>query len=146
MSSKSVSKKILSEHKVCDILRRLFWRILKDMFYLKCGFLKMYAVLELNFTTVYILVYRIWGFHSGGYEEYHLLLATCLLAGFCSTYFFYPEDGGDMFLRNVGCNSTDNTASYPRRWYSSCIYNCRGQDTERGRARKVAELKEKREA
>jgi hypothetical protein len=24
------------------------------------------------------------------------------LAGFCSTYFFYPEDGGDMFLRNVG--------------------------------------------
>jgi hypothetical protein len=29
-----------------------------------------------------------------------------------------PEDGGDMFLRNVGWNSTDYTASYPRRWYS----------------------------
>jgi hypothetical protein len=26
-----------------------------------------------------------------------------------------PEDGGDMFLRNVGSNSTDYTASYPRR-------------------------------
>jgi hypothetical protein len=26
-----------------------------------------------------------------------------------------PEDGDDMFLRNVGCNSTDYTASYPRR-------------------------------
>jgi hypothetical protein len=33
--------------------------------------------------------------------------------------FFDPEDGGDMFLRNVGCNSTDYTASYVRRWYSS---------------------------
>jgi hypothetical protein len=24
------------------------------------------------------------------------------LAGFGWTYFFHPEDGGDMFLRNVG--------------------------------------------
>jgi hypothetical protein len=32
--------------------------------------------------------------------------------------FFDPEDG-DNFLRNVGRNSTDYTASYPRRWYSS---------------------------
>jgi hypothetical protein len=29
--------------------------------------------------------------------------------------FFDPEDGGDTFLRNVGYNSTDYTASYPRR-------------------------------
>jgi hypothetical protein len=29
--------------------------------------------------------------------------------------FYYPEDGGDTFLRNVGYNSTDYTASYPRR-------------------------------
>jgi hypothetical protein len=29
-----------------------------------------------------------------------------------------PEDGGDVFLRNVGWNSTDCTASYPRRWFS----------------------------
>jgi hypothetical protein len=35
------------------------------------------------------------------------------------TYLFDPEDGGDMFLRNVGWNSTDYTALYPRRWYSS---------------------------
>jgi hypothetical protein len=34
-------------------------------------------------------------------------------------YFFDPKDGGDIFFRNVGCNSTDYTASYPRRWYSS---------------------------
>jgi hypothetical protein len=40
---------------------------------------------------------RILGFYSGGYEEYHHL-------------------GYDaVFLRNVGCNSTDCTASYPRR-------------------------------
>jgi hypothetical protein len=32
---------------------------------------------------------------------------------------FDPEDGGDTFLRNVGCISTDYTASHPRRWYSS---------------------------
>jgi hypothetical protein len=50
---------------------------------------------------------------------YRLHLATCLLAGFCWTYFFDPEDGGDMFLRNVGWNSTDHTASYPSRRYSS---------------------------
>jgi hypothetical protein len=47
------------------------------------------------------------------------LLATCLLAGFCWTYFFDPEDGGYMLLRNVGWNSTDYTTPYPRRWYSS---------------------------
>jgi hypothetical protein len=40
---------------------------------------------------------------------------------FCWTYFFDPEDGGDMFLRNVGWNSTDYTASYPRSWYSSIV-------------------------
>jgi hypothetical protein len=28
---------------------------------------------------------------------------------------FDPEDGGDMFLQNVGRISTDYTASYPRR-------------------------------
>jgi hypothetical protein len=39
----------------------------------------------------------------------------------CWTYFFNPEDGGDMFLRNVGWISTDYTASHPRRWYSSKI-------------------------
>jgi hypothetical protein len=36
-----------------------------------------------------------------------ILLATCLLAGSCWNYFFDPEDGGDMFLRNVG--STQQT-------------------------------------
>jgi hypothetical protein len=38
---------------------------------------------------------------------------------FCRIYFFDPEDGGGMFLRNVSWNSTDYTASYPRRSYSS---------------------------
>jgi hypothetical protein len=31
-----------------------------------------------------------------------LHLATCLHAGFFLTYFFDPEDRGDIFLRNVG--------------------------------------------
>jgi hypothetical protein len=42
---------------------------------------------------------------------------ACLLV-FCWTYFFDPEDGGDMFLRSVGWNSTDYTASNPTRLYS----------------------------
>jgi hypothetical protein len=50
------------------------------------------------------------------------LLATCLLAGSCLNYFFDPEDGGAILLRNVGCNSTDYTASYPERWYSSIYF------------------------
>jgi hypothetical protein len=54
----------------------------------------------------------------GGIYGLHLQVATCLLAS-CWTYFFGPEDGGDMLLRNVGWRSTDYTASYPRRWYSS---------------------------
>jgi hypothetical protein len=29
--------------------------------------------------------------------------------------FVDPEDGGNMFLRNVGCISKDYTASHPRR-------------------------------
>jgi hypothetical protein len=29
--------------------------------------------------------------------------------------FFYPEDGGDMFIRNVSLPSTYYTALYPRR-------------------------------
>jgi hypothetical protein len=37
----------------------------------------------------------------------------------CSAYYFDLEDGGDMFLLNVGWHSTDYTALYPRRWYSS---------------------------
>jgi hypothetical protein len=45
--------------------------------------------------------------------------ATCLFAGSCWNYFFDPEDGGDMFLKNLGCNSTDYTVSHPRRWYAS---------------------------
>jgi hypothetical protein len=37
----------------------------------------------------------------------------------CAAYFIYPEDGDEMFLRNVGWLSTDHTALYPRRWYTS---------------------------
>jgi hypothetical protein len=43
------------------------------------------------------------------------LLATCFHAGIFLGLFFDPEDGGDMFLRNVGLLSTDYTALYPRK-------------------------------
>jgi hypothetical protein len=46
--------------------------------------------------------------------------STChLLARWFAGLFFDPKDGGAMFLRNVGCYTTDYTASYPRRCYSS---------------------------
>jgi hypothetical protein len=35
--------------------------------------------------------------------------------------FFHTEDGGDMFLRNVGLHSKDYTALYLRKWYSSIV-------------------------
>jgi hypothetical protein len=35
------------------------------------------------------------------HEDFYLL-ATCFLAGFLLGSFIDPEDGGDMFLRNVG--------------------------------------------
>jgi hypothetical protein len=37
-----------------------------------------------------------------------------LHAGFLLEFFFDPEDGGDMFLQNVGWLSIDTTL-YPRR-------------------------------
>jgi hypothetical protein len=40
---------------------------------------------------------------------------TCFHSGFLFSLFFNPEDGGDMFLRNVDLLSTDYTALYPRR-------------------------------
>jgi hypothetical protein len=46
------------------------------------------------------------------YEQ--ALLATCFHPGFLLGLFFDLEDGGDMFLRNIGWHSTDYTASYSR--------------------------------
>jgi hypothetical protein len=43
------------------------------------------------------------------------LLSTCFRASFLLGLFFKPEDGGDMFLQNVGWHSMDYTALYPRR-------------------------------
>jgi hypothetical protein len=42
-----------------------------------------------------------------------------LHAGFFFGLLFYPEDVGDIFLRNVSCLSTDYTVLYPRRQNSS---------------------------
>jgi hypothetical protein len=46
-------------------------------------------------------------------------LAICFYAGILLRLFFDPEDGGDIFLRNIGWLSADYTTLYPRRQYSS---------------------------
>jgi hypothetical protein len=53
----------------------------------------------------------------GGTYRLHML-ATCFHAGFLLSLYFDPEDGRNMFLRNLGWFSTDYTALYPRRLYS----------------------------
>jgi hypothetical protein len=42
------------------------------------------------------------------------MLVTCFHAGFLLRLFFDPENGCDMFLRNVGGFSTEYTALYPK--------------------------------
>jgi hypothetical protein len=54
-----------------------------------------------------------------GFEVFTaVVMAFCLPPAYLlvlAEIFFDPEDGSDMFLRNVGCISTDYTASHPRR-------------------------------
>jgi hypothetical protein len=42
-----------------------------------------------------------------------------LYLGFLLGLFFDPEDGGDIFFRNIGSLSTDYTMLYLRRYNSS---------------------------
>jgi hypothetical protein len=44
-----------------------------------------------------------------------VLKSIILLVCWFAELFFDPEGGGHTFLGKVGCNSTDYTASYPRR-------------------------------
>jgi hypothetical protein len=43
------------------------------------------------------------------------LLVICFHAGFLLILLFNPEDGGDMFLRNVGSLSTGYKTLKPRK-------------------------------
>jgi hypothetical protein len=48
-----------------------------------------------------------------------MMFATCFHAGFLLGLLVDPDDGGDVFLRNVGWLSTGYIAFYPRRHNSS---------------------------
>jgi hypothetical protein len=52
-------------------------------------------------------------------RRFGALLATSFHARFLLALFFDPEDGGDMFLRNIGWLSRDYMVLYPRRQNSS---------------------------
>jgi hypothetical protein len=45
-------------------------------------------------------------------EQAKLCLQPAFTLVSCSAYFFDPEDGGDIFLRNVGGHSTDYLLGY----------------------------------
>jgi hypothetical protein len=68
-------------------------------------------------------------------EEFEVLtavvikLATCFMLDSFSVYSSNPEDGGDMFLRNVGLLSTDYTALYHIRHNSFLDQLTRKYDT-----------------
>jgi hypothetical protein len=83
------------------------------------GFILSYGWANWSRVQVFYLPFVSYIYRFSGWKI--ILLATCLLAGFCWTSFFDPEDGGDTLLRNVGRNSTDYTASYPRRWCSTSV-------------------------
>jgi hypothetical protein len=77
----------------------------------------IYSHFEFNFLVLacVLIVLRVsknvqhWKVLSSG------IAATCFHANFLLGLFFDPEDGGDMFLRNVGWLSMDYTALYSRR-------------------------------
>jgi hypothetical protein len=65
-------------------------------------------------------------------EEHVAKSPACymLRVGFLLGLFFDPEDGGDMFLWNVGLLSTDYKALHPRR-YNSSRFKCSLSKLER---------------
>jgi hypothetical protein len=66
----------------------------------------------------WIFLCKVWGSHSGGYEEHYLLGVTQLETRFNAGILlglFDHKDGGAMFLRNVGWISTDYMVLYPTR-------------------------------
>jgi hypothetical protein len=58
--------------------------------------------------------YHLLGYDAVESVELYPTFRCHLLARWFAELSFDPEDGGDTFLRNVGHNSTDYTASYPR--------------------------------
>jgi hypothetical protein len=56
---------------------------------------------------------------SRRFGETYLIFGFPLPGGFLLGLLLNPEDGGDIFLQNVGCLSTDYTALYPKRQNSS---------------------------
>jgi hypothetical protein len=94
----------------------------------------IFCVANRQWSTREINSCRIWGSHSCGYEEFNLVeydalqssesqrdvseeesRASCLLNDLLLGSLFNPQDGGDMFLRNVSRLSTNYTTLYPRR-------------------------------
>jgi hypothetical protein len=49
----------------------------------------------------------------------HLQLEALHTASSFHGLFFYPEDSGDIFLRNIGLLSKDYTALYPEQFITS---------------------------
>jgi hypothetical protein len=57
----------------------------------------------------------IWGYHSGGYEDFYILEFS-FYADFLLGLFFDIENGGDIFFRNINWLSMDDTVIYLRKY------------------------------
>jgi hypothetical protein len=93
---------------------KVLWSLVCDKFQSSC-YISCAEIFTLD-------SYALWGVITGNNKSCNScrIWGCHLLTRWFAELFFDPEDGGNTILRNVGCNSTDYTASYPRRWYSSC--------------------------
>jgi hypothetical protein len=67
-----------------------------------------------NNTKVMIKSTIFWDMTPCRDEEITDFLAICFQNSFLLGLLFEPEDGGDIFIRNVGSLSTDKTECYSR--------------------------------
>jgi hypothetical protein len=127
----------------CSHLARTFAFHINQVHYVICIGIQQIPLCT-NIAYTFLTVYSVWGSHSGGYEEFYLLGYIAVkfveslpsfrrsvsppssgsyklrkkpawkLVASRAGLFYDSEDGGDMFLRNIGWLSSGYMVFYPR--------------------------------